>query len=94
MAARHASDRAFKAATGMLDHDLEAELAHAAPDSSAGRAVRAITALLDRARADGAVRADLTLGDLVVLLGSVPGSEVGAQQRERYLDIVLAGLRG
>jgi AcrR family transcriptional regulator len=94
VAERHASDRAFKAATGMLDYDLEAELARAAPDSSAGRAVRAITALLDRARADGAVRADLTLGDLVVLLGSVPGLEVGAQQRERYLDIVLAGLRG
>jgi len=29
----------------------------------------------------------------VLLLGSVPGPEVAADRRARYLDIVLAGLR-
>ena len=93
VADRHATDRAVKAATGRLDDDLEAALAAAAPESGAGRAARAITALLDHAREHGAVRGDVTLGDLVLLLGSVPGPEVAADRRARYLDIVLAGLR-
>ncbi len=93
VAERHATDRAFKAATGRLDLDPEAVLHRAPPGSSVARATRAIAALLDRARADGAVRTDVTLADLVVLLGSVPGPEVAADRRARYLDIVLAGLR-
>lgn len=93
VAERHATDRAFKAATGLLDHDLETTLTQAAPTSSVGRAVRAIDALLDRARSTGTVRADLGIDDLVLLLGSVPGPEVSADRRARYLDIVLAGLR-
>ncbi len=93
VADRHATDRAFKAATGQLDLDPEAALARVPPGSSAGRATGAITALLDRARADGAVRSDLTLADLVLLIGSVPGPEVTADRRARYLDILLAGLR-
>ncbi len=92
VADRHATDRAFKAATGQLDHDPEAALARATPGSSAGRATQAITALLDRARAEGVVRSDVTLADLVLLLGSVPGPEAAADRRARYLDIVLAGL--
>jgi hypothetical protein len=55
---------------------------------------RAITELLDRARAAGAVRGDVTLADLVLLLGSVPGPDVAPERRSRYVDIVLAGLRG
>jgi AcrR family transcriptional regulator len=93
VADRHATDRAFKAATGQLDLDPEAALARAAPGSNADRATRAITALLDRARAGGDVRTDVTLADLVLLLGSLPGPEVAADRRARYLDIVLAGLR-
>lgn len=93
VADRHATDRAFKAATGRLDHDLEQELARAPAGSAVDRATRAITALLDRARTAGAVRADTTLADLVLLLGTVPGPEVDDARRGRYLDIVLAGLR-
>jgi hypothetical protein len=55
--------------------------------------MRAITALLDRARAAGAVRPDTTLTDLVMLLGSVPGPEADAGRRARYVEIVLDGLR-
>lgn len=95
VADRLATDRAFKAATGQLDHDHdpEAAIAGAEPDSAAGRAMRAITALLDRARAAGAVRPDTTLTDLVMLLGSVPGPEADAGRRARYVEIVLDGLR-
>jgi AcrR family transcriptional regulator len=94
VADRHASDRAFKAATGQLDDDVETVVGRAAPDSNTARAARAITALLDLASTVGAVRADVTLADLVLLLGSVPGPEVGPDRRARYVDIVLAGLRG
>ena len=54
----------------------------------------AITALLDRARAAGAVRADLTLADLVMLVGAAPGPETPAPLRARYAEIVIAGLTG
>jgi AcrR family transcriptional regulator len=93
VAERHATDRAFKAATGQLDHDLESTVARAEPGSAADRAMRAITTLLDRARAAGAVRSDTTLTDLVMLLGSVPGPEVDAGRRARFVEIVLDGLR-
>jgi hypothetical protein len=94
VADRHADDRAFKTATRQLDDHLESVLHRAAPESSTARAVRAITELLDRARAAGAVRGDVTLADLVLLLGSVPGPDVAPERRSRYVDIVLAGLRG
>lgn len=91
VAKRHATDRAFKAATGQLDH--YAPVTHVQDGSSAARAMRAITALLDRARAMGAVRTDTTLADLVMLLGSLPGPDADARARTRYVDIVLHGLR-
>ena len=93
VADRYATDRAFKAATGRLEHDPTEDLAHAVPGSAVHRATHAITALLDRARAAGAVQADTTLADLVMLLAAVPGPDAPATRRARYLDIVLAGLR-
>ena len=56
------------------------------------RAVTAITGVLDRARSEGVVRADLTLDDLMVLLAAMPGREVPAEMRERLVDIVVTGL--
>jgi hypothetical protein len=38
------------------------------------------------------VRADLTLADLGVLLGAVPGAGVAPHLRARFVDIVIAGL--
>ena len=98
VAARFADDLALKAATGRLGADgdlaayLGAEVAAAEPGSTVLRAVSAITAVLDRARAAGAVRADLTLDDLMVLLAAMPGREVAPEMRERLVDIVIAGL--
>lgn len=88
---RHATDRAFKAAAGRLEPDV-AKLRAAPAGSAEARAVAAITALLDRARTAGAVRPDLTLGDLVMLLCAAPGAEVPAAMRDRWADIVFAGL--
>jgi AcrR family transcriptional regulator len=90
IAERHATDRAFKAAAGELD---PAAGPVAGATAATARAVAAITAILDRARAEGAVRDDVTLADLVVLLDGVPGHQVADEQRRRYVDIVLAGVR-
>ena len=95
VARRHAVDRALKAAAGRLDHGPDqalAELAGADPASPAGRAIAGITRLLDIARAAGQVRHDLTLADLALLLASVPGAEVPAAARDRFVEIVIAGL--
>jgi AcrR family transcriptional regulator len=95
VARRHATDRALKAAAGRLEHGPDhtlAELVTADPGSPAGRAITGITRLLDTARAAGQVRADLTLADLMLLIGSVPGAEVPAAARDRFVEIVVAGL--
>jgi AcrR family transcriptional regulator len=68
------------------------DIAAAQPGSAVLRAVTAITAVLERARADGAVRADLTLDDVTVLLAAMPGREVPEEMRTRLVDIVIAGL--
>ncbi|MEW1586840.1 helix-turn-helix domain-containing protein [Micromonospora vinacea] len=55
----------------------------------------AITTLLDRARTEGAIRPDLTADDLRRLLcGLQHAVRIGAvDDADRYLDILLAGLR-
>jgi hypothetical protein len=45
--------------------------------------------LVDAARAAGAVRDDLTLADLTMLLDGVPDDP---HQRDRYVEIVLRGI--
>jgi AcrR family transcriptional regulator len=90
IAERHASDQAFKSAAGRLD--VDSEIATAAPGSPVARSVAGITELLLRAQLAGQVRADLTLADLGVLLGAVPGAGVAPHLRARFVDIVIAGL--
>jgi AcrR family transcriptional regulator len=96
VARRHTVDRALKAAAGRLehrpDHTLAAALAAAEPGSPIARATASITALLEAARGAGEVRADLTLADLTLLIASTPGAEVPAPARDRFVEIVLAGL--
>ncbi len=93
-AQRHATDQVFKAAAGRLDAaaDLAAEIAAAPAGSPVGRAVEAITELLTRAQVAGEIRDDVTLADLTLLLGSVPGADVPAPQRARFVDVIVAGL--
>lgn len=98
VAARHPDDRALKAATGRLGlgvdlhGHLDAEVAAAAPGSVVRRAAEAFTALLERCVRAGELRADVTLADIMVLLDGVPGRDVPVEVRERYVDIVIAGL--
>lgn len=98
VASRYADDRALKAAAGRLGPGadlgahLDAELAGAGPESVVRRAMDALTALLERSVTAGTLRPDVTLADIVMMLDGVPGREVPAAMRERYVDIVIAGL--
>ena len=91
IARRWVNDRAFKAAAGRLEPTIE--LSEAPAGTPTARANAAITAVLEQAQRDQQVRADVTLTDLVMLIAALPGPEVPEQQRERYVEIVLAGLR-
>ncbi|HJZ45781.1 MAG TPA: helix-turn-helix domain-containing protein [Roseiflexaceae bacterium] len=55
--------------------------------------IPAIRPVLERAQAAGQVRADVVAGDLPLLLAGLPGSAAEPTDRERYLEIILAGLR-
>ena len=90
IAVRHATDQAFKSAAGRLD--VDSEIAAAPPGSPIARSVAAITELLERAQIAGQVRGNLTIADLGVLLGAVPGPGVSPERRARFVDIVIAGL--
>ena len=90
-AERHASDRVFKAASGRLD--VDAEIERAAPGSPVARAVEAMTELLNRAQLAGQVRDDVTLADLSLVLSRLPGPEVPAALRARFVDIVITGFK-
>jgi AcrR family transcriptional regulator len=55
--------------------------------------IPAIQSVLERAQAAGQVRADLVASDLPLLLAGLPGSAAEPVDRQRYLEIILAGLR-
>ena len=55
--------------------------------------IPAIRPALVRAQAAGLVRADVVAEDLPLLLAGLPGSAAGPADRQRYLEIILAGLR-
>ena len=93
VAERHAADRVFREAAGRLEEPAASTGRSATPAGIDQRAATAMTELLHRARADGAVRPDIDLGDLVLLLAGIPGPGVPPERRARYLDVVLAGLR-
>jgi AcrR family transcriptional regulator len=85
----YAADRAFKEGAHRPPDDPPA--ARQAPDDAlARRGWAALTALLERAQTAGAVRADVAVDDVVAILAAVPGSSA---RRERYLAVMLAGLR-
>lgn len=98
VASRYAADRALKVAAGRLGlgagmgAHLDAELSAAEPGSVVLRAIGTLTELLNRAVAAGTIRADVTLDDIVMMLDGAPGPDVPEAMRERYVDIVIAGL--
>jgi AcrR family transcriptional regulator len=92
VAGRHATDQAVKeAALGLgLSPMVEPPTEALEPGTPEGRAAIAIDALLRAAQAAGVVRADVGIVDLWALVVGTPAAE---DVRERYLDIVIAGLR-
>lgn len=56
------------------------------------RAAVAVSELLDRAKVDGDVRADLTADDIYLLVSTAPYG-LDATARERWLDLVVPALR-
>jgi len=91
-ARRYATDRSLKAAAAALGEPVPSDPAAYSEDGPEHRAAAAITDLLERAQRSGGVRPDVTLGDLLLLLGALPGGEAGEEQRERVLDVVVTGL--
>jgi AcrR family transcriptional regulator len=91
-ARRYATDRSLKAAAAALGEPVATDPATYPEGGPEHRAAAAITDLLERAQRSGGVRSDVTLGDLLLLLGALPGGEAGQEQRERVLDVVVTGL--
>jgi AcrR family transcriptional regulator len=95
VARRHATDQAVKEAaltlglSPLIDPPTEA----LAPGSAEARAATATDALLRAAQQAGVVRTDVDVFDIWALVAGTPGAESPEQVRERYLDIVIAGLR-
>lgn len=86
-AAVHRQDRAFKASAAA------AGVAPRYDDGDARTALDAVARLIRSAQQTGRIRADLTAGDLWLLLAGLPGPEAPADAYERCLEVVLAGLR-
>jgi AcrR family transcriptional regulator len=63
------------------------------PGSVEERAWDGVLRLLAAAVADGAVRPDLTGTDLFALVSGVPREPASTETRERYIEIVLDGVR-
>ena len=69
---------------------LGAEVEYAEPET---RAAEALGRLIERGRASGRLRADLTVSDLYILMVFYPG-EGSAEIRRRWLELIRPGLLG
>ncbi len=92
-AAHYATDRAVKAAAAVLGEPVVDDPSAFPDGGPQARAARAVDELLVLSRQAGHVRDDVTLADLALLLGALPGPEVGNEARSRFVEIVLAGIR-
>ena len=76
---------------------LVADEAAVADDAGAGALLDVVGRLVDRARAAGALRADVSVGDVLLVIAtaapSLPDAAQQAAASSRLLDILLEGLR-
>jgi AcrR family transcriptional regulator len=95
VARRHATDQAVKEAalTLGLSPMLEPPTDALDPDSPEGRASIAIDSLLQAAQDAGVVRDDIGILDIWALVVGTPAAGAPAEIRDRYIEIVIAGLR-
>jgi hypothetical protein len=95
LASRGAESRALRATALSLGvpYQLRPEESPPAPGSRMDTVLAALDRILDAARADGVVRPDTTRMDITVLLRGVLDVELDERARERYVEIILAGLQ-
>jgi len=95
IAARGSENRALRAAALSLGvpNPLRPTENPPAPGSQMSTALDALDRVIDAARAAGAVRDDLTRLDIAVLLRGVLDIQLDDRSRDRYIEIILAGLR-
>lgn len=94
-ARRHATDAAVKevaAAVGAYAPGVGGQWSFE-PGTVELRAWEAISALVTAAVRAGSVRGDLTAADLLVLVTGLPVDPTPDDVRDRYVDIVLRGIR-
>ncbi|MEU3823708.1 TetR family transcriptional regulator [Streptomyces sp. SID486] len=76
---------------------LVADAAAVADDAGAGELLEVVGQLVERARAAGALRADVSVGDVLLVIAtaapSLPDAAQQAAASSRLLDILLEGLR-
>ena len=89
----YASDAAVKHAAARLGLETDTKTLVSQPQGHAARATRAIHGLLTAAQGEGDIRADLSLTDLIMLVGSAPDATAGPALRQRYLAIMIDGIR-
>jgi AcrR family transcriptional regulator len=89
VAERYATDRVVKGAAG-VPHEVAEPEDSAAPG---GRLALAVEEMIRAAGRAGRLRDDVTVADLVVVLEGVPGPDAPESARDRYIDIVLRGMR-
>jgi AcrR family transcriptional regulator len=95
IASRGSENRALRAAAlslGVPDK-LRPEESPPAPGSPMSTVLATLDRILDAARAAAVVRQDATRGDIAVLLRGVLDFELDERSRDRYVEIILAGLR-
>jgi AcrR family transcriptional regulator len=95
IASRGSENRALRATAlslGVPDK-LRPEESPPAPGSAMATVLAALDRILDAARADGVVRQDTARVDIAVLLRGVLDFELDERSRDRYVEIILAGLR-
>jgi hypothetical protein len=96
IAHRHLTDRALKLASAELGMPVPSDHVptEGTPrDSALARAGMAIESILAEAKHTRRIRPDLTLSDLVMILSAIPVGDGNTSTSERYLDIVLTGIR-
>jgi AcrR family transcriptional regulator len=95
IAGRGSENRALRAAALSLGvpNPLRPTENPPAPGSQMSTVLDALDRVIDAARAAGAVRDDVTRLDVAVLLRGVLDIQLDDRSRDRYVEIILAGLR-
>lgn len=79
------TDRALRDVAARLGADVGASVEHPAR--------LALTTLVEAAHREGTLRADVTVDDLALVMGTLPDATRPPEARRRWVELVLRGLR-